>query len=217
MTIVICNIEYLSKKLFLGFVFLFWGFLGFLGFFFFTYTLLLVVLVQSLILLSLFAYADLKNYLTDSNKFIQSKCSISCPRYNFLHEARLKTVAVSILFTMSNYKIGVNLRVTENSNQGGRKYMEDNNSIQFVKNEEGGYEFAYFGIFDGHGGSEASKFVRDNLLTQIKKYDYFWNGDDDQILTAIRNGFLDTQELMWKEVGKINLNSAVTTVFSSII
>lgn len=118
---------------------------------------------------------------------------------------------------MSNYKIGVNLRVTENSNQGGRKYMEDNNSIQFVKNEEGGYEFAYFGIFDGHGGSEASKFVRDNLLTQIKKYDYFWNGDDDQILTAIRNGFLDTQELMWKEVGKINLNSAVTTVFSSII
>ncbi|XP_062582590.1 uncharacterized protein LOC134244333 [Saccostrea cucullata] len=103
---------------------------------------------------------------------------------------------------MSNYKIGVNLRVTENSNQGGRKYMEDNNSIQFVRNDEGGYEFAYFGIFDGHGGSEASKFVRDHLLNQIKKYDSFWNGDDEQILAAIKNGFLDTQELMWKEVGK---------------
>lgn len=121
---------------------------------------------------------------------------------------------------MSNYKIGVNLRVTENSNQGGRKYMEDNNCIQFVKNDEGGYEFAYFGIFDGHGGSEASKFVRDHLLKQIKKYDYFWDGDDEQILAAIRNGFLDTQELMWKEVGKIQsyiLNCAVTTVFSLII
>ena len=82
--------------------------------------------------------------------------------------------------------------------------MEDHNSIQFVKNEEGGYEFAYFGIFDGHGGSAASKYVRDHLLAQIKKYDYFWDGDDDQILAAIRNGFLDTQELMWKEVGKIH-------------
>ena len=104
---------------------------------------------------------------------------------------------------MSSYKIGVNLRVTENSNQGGRKYMEDNHSIRFVKNEEGGFEFAYFGIFDGHGGAEASKFARDHLLEEITKYDSFWSENDDDVLFAIKSGFIDTHFAMWKEVGKL--------------
>ncbi|KAL5016493.1 hypothetical protein ScPMuIL_006082 [Solemya velum] len=101
---------------------------------------------------------------------------------------------------MSSYKIGMNLRVTENGNQGGRKYMEDTQAIRFVKNDEGGFEFAYFGIFDGHGGGEASKFAKQYLLDEITKYDCFWSEDDEDIMWAIRAGFLDTHFAMWKEV-----------------
>ncbi|XP_052801002.1 uncharacterized protein LOC128231825 [Mya arenaria] len=103
---------------------------------------------------------------------------------------------------MSSYRIGMNLRVTEDSNQGGRRYMEDRHAIRFVKNEEGGFEFAYFGIFDGHGGGEASKYARDYLLDEITKYDCFWSDNDDDILYAIKSAFLDTHYGMWKEVDK---------------
>ncbi|KAL3857682.1 hypothetical protein ACJMK2_012324 [Sinanodonta woodiana] len=103
---------------------------------------------------------------------------------------------------MSNYKIGMNLRVTEDSDQGGRRYMEDHHSLRFVKNDEGGFEFAYFGIFDGHGGAEASRYARDHLLNEITKYDKFWSEKDDDILFAVKEGFLDTHYGMWKEVDK---------------
>ena len=103
---------------------------------------------------------------------------------------------------MSSYRIGMNLRVTEDSNQGGRRYMEDKHSIRFVKNDEGGFEFAYFGIFDGHGGGEASKYARDHLLNEITKYDCFWSDNDDDVLYAIKSAFLDTHYGMWKEVGR---------------
>ncbi|KAL4224231.1 Protein phosphatase 1D [Mactra antiquata] len=103
---------------------------------------------------------------------------------------------------MSSYRIGMNLRVTEDSNQGGRRYMEDRHAIRFVKNDEGGFEFAYFGIFDGHGGGEASKYARDYLLDEITKYDCFWSDNDDDILFAIKSAFLDTHFGMWKEVDK---------------
>lgn len=103
---------------------------------------------------------------------------------------------------MSSYRIGMNLRVTEDSNQGGRRYMEDRHSIRFVKNDEGGFEFAYFGIFDGHGGGEASKYARDYLLDEITKYDCFWSDNDDDILFAIKSAFMDTHLGMWKEVDK---------------
>lgn len=102
---------------------------------------------------------------------------------------------------MSSYRIGMNLRVTEDSNQGGRRYMEDRHAIRFVKNDEGGFEFAYFGIFDGHGGGEASKYARDYLLDEITKYDCFWSDNDDDILFAIKSAFMDTHLGMWKEVG----------------
>ncbi|XP_045171809.2 uncharacterized protein LOC123533902 [Mercenaria mercenaria] len=103
---------------------------------------------------------------------------------------------------MSSYRIGMNLRVTEDSNQGGRRYMEDRHAIRFVKNDEGGFEFAYFGIFDGHGGGEASKYARDYLLDEITKYDCFWSDNDDDILFAIKSAFMDTHLGMWKEVDK---------------
>ena len=82
--------------------------------------------------------------------------------------------------------------------------MEDTHAIKFVKNDEGGFEFAYFGIFDGHGGGEASKFARDHLLDEITKFECFWNDNDDDVLHAIKSGFLDVHLAMWREVGELS-------------
>ncbi|XP_067684126.1 protein phosphatase 1D-like [Haliotis asinina] len=103
---------------------------------------------------------------------------------------------------MTSNKIGVNLRVSGNSSQGGRRYMEDTHATRFIRQDGKDYEFAYFGIFDGHGGPEASRFARDNLLDEITKYDAFWSENDEDIMWAIRNGFLDTHQAMWREVDK---------------
>ncbi|KAH9525788.1 Protein phosphatase 1D [Bulinus truncatus] len=75
--------------------------------------------------------------------------------------------------------------------------MEDNHVIKFLKKDTDDYEFAYFGIFDGHGGPEASAFCRDNLLNEITKHDGFWTDDDEQVLASIKKGFLDTHQAMW--------------------
>ncbi|XP_041348263.1 uncharacterized protein LOC121367884 [Gigantopelta aegis] len=101
---------------------------------------------------------------------------------------------------MTSHKIGVNLRVSVSCDQGGRRYMEDTHSSQFIKCGGKEYEFAYFGIFDGHGGAEASKFARENLLDEITKYDCFWSDDDEDVMYAIKYGFLDTHYAMWKEL-----------------
>ena len=57
--------------------------------------------------------------------------------------------------------IGLNLRVTGHCNQGGRKYMEDVFSVAYQQTEdEMDLEYAFFGIFDGHGGKEAALFAK---------------------------------------------------------
>ena len=59
--------------------------------------------------------------------------------------------------------IGLNLRVTGHCNQGGRKYMEDVFSVAYQQTEdEMDLEYAFFGIFDGHGGKEAALFAKVN-------------------------------------------------------
>ena len=70
--------------------------------------------------------------------------------------------------------IGLNLRVTGYCNQGGRKYMEDVFSVAYQQTEdEKDLEYAFFGIFDGHGGREAAIFAKvkpkwqDNFLRPL--------------------------------------------------
>lgn len=98
--------------------------------------------------------------------------------------------------------IGLNLRVTTDTNQGGRKYMEDVLAVQFEKglNTED-IEFAYFAVFDGHGGPEAAKFAKQCLLDEIKKQRGFWTDDDVQVMKAIRDAFISSHKLMWRNVG----------------
>ena len=60
--------------------------------------------------------------------------------------------------------IGLNLRVTGYKHQGGRKYMEDEFGVAYQQTaDEKDLEYAFFGIFDGHGGREAALFAKVNL------------------------------------------------------
>ncbi|XP_025204625.1 protein phosphatase 1D [Melanaphis sacchari] len=97
--------------------------------------------------------------------------------------------------------IGVNLRVTGYCNQGGRKYMEDMFSVAYQQTPDmKDLEYAFFGIFDGHGGSEAAAYAKDHLLDTIIKDDAFWSKNDDDVLRAIRNGYVNTHIEMWKNL-----------------
>ncbi|GFU19861.1 protein phosphatase 1D [Nephila pilipes] len=95
----------------------------------------------------------------------------------------------------------INLRVTGQSSQGGRRYMEDAFVVAYQQTEDKkDLEYAFFGIFDGHGGREAAQYAKNNLLDNIVTLKQFWQDDDDMVLSAIRDGFLNTHLAMWKEV-----------------
>ena len=99
--------------------------------------------------------------------------------------------------------IGLNLRVTGYCNQGGRKYMEDVFSVAYLQTEdEKDLEYAFFGIFDGHGGREAAVFAKEHLMDFIVKQKLFWADDDESVLRAIREGFIQTHQAMWGELEK---------------
>ncbi|XP_072934225.1 uncharacterized protein Pp2C1 [Epargyreus clarus] len=99
--------------------------------------------------------------------------------------------------------IGVNLRVTGHCSQGGRKYMEDLFSVAYQQTEdERDLEYAFFGIYDGHGGGEAAAFAKEHLMDSIVKQRQFWSDNDEDVLKAIRNGYMLTHLNMWKELEK---------------
>ncbi len=101
---------------------------------------------------------------------------------------------------MAPSSIGVNLRVTGHCNQGDRKYMEDVFSVAYQQTEdEKDLEYAFFGIFDGHGGKEAAIFAKEHLMDAITTQKGFWTDDDEQVLRSIREGFLSTQQAMWRD------------------
>ena len=104
--------------------------------------------------------------------------------------------------------IGVNLRVTAHSNQGGRKYMEDMFCVAYQPtSDERDLLYAYFGIFDGHGGREAAAYAKQHLMDHIVSQKNFWSEDDEQVMKAIRDGFIATHQAMWKELGKAGRGS----------
>ncbi len=92
------------------------------------------------------------------------------------------------------------LRICHDKSMGMRKYMED--EISVVSGAYDQIPTTYLGVFDGHGGKEASIYARDNLFDNLKTQPDFFNTDPEKIKTSIRNGFLKTHQDMFKIVGK---------------
>lgn len=96
--------------------------------------------------------------------------------------------------------LGVNLRVTCHGSRGDRKYMEDFFVLSYEPSEDKHkQEYAFFGIFDGHGGKEAALFAKEHLMKFIVSDKRFWSDDDDDVLQSITNGFLQTHYAMWQD------------------
>ncbi|CAI5445562.1 unnamed protein product [Caenorhabditis angaria] len=91
---------------------------------------------------------------------------------------------------------GTNMRITVAASQGGRRYMEDRCMIHTERNADRSINWVYVGVYDGHGGEYASQYVRLNLLDNITRNRKFDSTDDDEILEAIREGFLITHSRM---------------------
>ncbi|KAK7067719.1 Protein phosphatase 1D [Halocaridina rubra] len=100
-------------------------------------------------------------------------------------------------------RVGVNLRASAYLHQGDRKYMEDEFQVAYQRtSDKKDIEYAFFGIFDGHGGKEAANFAKDNLMDEIVSLRAFWSDDDEDVLAAIKEGFLQTHLAMWKELDR---------------
>jgi len=79
--------------------------------------------------------------------------------------------------------------------------MEDVFSVAYQQTEdEKDLEYAYFGIFDGHGGREAAAFAKEHLMDFIVKQKGFWSEDDETVLKAIKEGFIQCHHAMWRAI-----------------
>lgn len=78
--------------------------------------------------------------------------------------------------------------------------MEDFDYSYVERNDDGAL-FGIFGIFDGHGGTEAADFVTQTLKSELVKIDEFWSNNDADVLEAIRLVYGRLQKLMWVERG----------------
>jgi serine/threonine protein phosphatase PrpC len=99
------------------------------------------------------------------------------------------------------------------SEQGGRKYMEDfllsseNDCAKLYGKSVYNHrllvdcETTVFGVFDGHGGPEAAKFAQCNLLNEIMKQPGINSSDDQLVMKAIEAGFTSTSVKMWNDLG----------------
>jgi len=91
--------------------------------------------------------------------------------------------------------------------QGGRNYMEDVINVQLVNAADRDVgspgPYAYFSVFDGHGGSEAAIFADKHLRREIHRQEMFWSDDDGSVIDAIKDGFVSTHKLMMTAVGQL--------------
>lgn len=84
--------------------------------------------------------------------------------------------------------------------------MEDTLSVAYQKSDNGkDLDYAFFGMFDGHGGSTASTFAKNHLMNYIVDQPEFWTNNDADMLQAIKKGFLECHMAMWKDLGEFRV------------
>ena len=69
--------------------------------------------------------------------------------------------------TSNEYQLTYQVGVAENKNAKFRKTMEDVHT--YVKNFASRLDWGYFAVFDGHAGSQASKWCGSHLHTVVEK------------------------------------------------
>jgi serine/threonine protein phosphatase PrpC len=84
------------------------------------------------------------------------------------------------------------VKVGTSSDHGGCAHMED----AHIVHAPAGGDFAFFGVFDGHGGHHAAHFCRDNLHFNVMASSSFRSGDPR---AALRDGFRKTERDLIKE------------------
>lgn len=85
--------------------------------------------------------------------------------------------------------------------QGRRPSMEDETDVQ----QRGDSQFAYFGVYDGHGGKEAATYVRAHLYRNIREK----MKPGASIKQAIIDGYLATDDGYWKTNGQEGTGTCV--------
>lgn len=55
------------------------------------------------------------------------------------------------------------VRISVCSTQGGRKYMEDRINVHCERKPNGDLEYLFLGVYDGHGGADASHYAKEHL------------------------------------------------------
>lgn len=102
--------------------------------------------------------------------------------------------------------IGVNLRVTDYCEQGDRQHMEDMLLTVYQHTpDKKKLDYAFLGIFDGHGGPEAAEYVKNHLLHTIIKHNDFRSDNDDDVLRAIHDGYMSIHNKMWNNLSLLLL------------
>ena len=75
--------------------------------------------------------------------------------------------------------------------------MEDFVQVKVFKStDRAQIKYVYFGLFDGHGGFNAAQFAKENLLREITRQNKFWSMNDGDVLAAIKEGFVSTNNRM---------------------
>ena len=121
------------------------------------------------------------------NQFINTKKNLEISIFNkdlaFLKYPTVKTSQHSINLFIKSFAV--------NSYQGLiRNYNEDKVSIILQVNKPKNYlgkywpKISYLAIFDGHGGSTCSDYLRDNLHNYIIKNDFFPKDPEKSLLTG---------------------------------
>lgn len=77
-------------------------------------------------------------------------------------------------------------------------------------------EYAFFGIYDGHGGVEAASFAKEHLMETIIKHKNFWSDNDEDVLRAIKDGYIATHYAMWREQCKLVIFAVAVVIMNHL-